>query len=165
MRSTIARALLGGLLAFAIATPAVAGPHGPGGHAAGHGPGRFGYHSHGPRHGHGLPPVAREVWIGSTLYFVAAGSYYLWNARRKEYVLVSPPAVRTATAGYDLIAYPTGGQSADRQARDRYECHRWAVSQSGFDPAGATSAPAQQVADIYRRALGACLNGRGYSVN
>ncbi|TLX65194.1 hypothetical protein DN820_02470 [Stutzerimonas nosocomialis] len=158
MRSSYARVLLAGLLAFAVTTPALAGPHGPG---------RFDHHGKGPRHGHGLPPMAREIWVGNTLYFVAADRYYRWSARRREYVRVSPPpAVRTvAMAGYDVIAYPTRGQSADRQARDRYECHRWAVNQSGFDPAGANSAPARRVADTYRRALGACLGGRGYSVN
>ena len=45
------------------------------------------------------------------------------------------------------------------------ECHSWAVSQSGFDPASARTAPAASVADTYKRALGACLTGRGYSVN
>ena len=34
----------------------------------------------------------------------------------------------------NVIAYPAQGQSADRQSRDRYECHLWAVQQSGFDP-------------------------------
>lgn len=34
----------------------------------------------------------------------------------------------------DIIAYPTKGQSTDKQNQDRYECHRWAVQQSGFDP-------------------------------
>ncbi len=100
------------------------------------------------------------------MYFVAAGTYYLWNATRKEYVVVSaPPAAQAAPVSYDVIAYPAGGQSAELQAKDRYECHSWAVGQSGFDPATATSAPAQTIADTYRRALGACLTGRGYSVN
>lgn len=33
-----------------------------------------------------------------------------------------------------IYAYPNAGQSADQQARDRFECHQWAVSQTGFDP-------------------------------
>ncbi|HED8895884.1 TPA: hypothetical protein R6G82_005953, partial [Pseudomonas aeruginosa] len=45
------------------------------------------------------------------------------------------------------------------------ECHRWAVGESGFDPAGATYTPAAEVANGYRRAMAACLSGRGYSVN
>jgi hypothetical protein len=34
----------------------------------------------------------------------------------------------------DLYVYPQKGQSADQQDRDRYECHSWAVQQTGFDP-------------------------------
>jgi hypothetical protein len=30
--------------------------------------------------------------------------------------------------------YPTKGQSPEQQSRDRYECHTWAVQQTGFDP-------------------------------
>jgi len=46
----------------------------------------------------------------------------------------------------DIYAYPAKGQSQAQQDRDRYECHSWAVKQSGFDPsrsqAAAPSAPA-----------------------
>ncbi|MCP1643920.1 hypothetical protein J2T41_003555 [Pseudomonas citronellolis] len=148
-------------LALSLSAAAVAGPpgYGPGpGHGWGPGPG----------HGHGLPDYARSLWIGSALYFVAAGTYYLWNADRRQYVVVEPPpAVQQAPAGvnYDVIAYPARGQTPDQQSRDRYECHTWAVGQSGFDPAAASQAPVPGVADTYRRALGACLNGRGYSIN
>jgi hypothetical protein len=41
------------------------------------------------------------------------------------------PAVANAQG---VIAYPTRGQTPDQQNRDRYECHVWAVQQSGFDP-------------------------------
>ena len=34
----------------------------------------------------------------------------------------------------EIFVYPRNGQSADQQARDRYECHRSAVDQTGFDP-------------------------------
>jgi len=106
------------------------------------------------------------VWIGGMLYFVAAGTYYLWNAERNVYEPVSqPPLPASEATRYDVIAYPAKGQSAEQQSRDRYECHSWAVSQSGFDPASARTAPAASVADTYKRALGACLTGRGYSVN
>jgi hypothetical protein len=33
-----------------------------------------------------------------------------------------------------VFIYPQHGQSADLQDRDRYECHNWAVQQTGFDP-------------------------------
>ncbi len=33
-----------------------------------------------------------------------------------------------------IFAYPAKGQSSDQTDRDRYECHAWAVQQTGFDP-------------------------------
>ena len=30
--------------------------------------------------------------------------------------------------------YPSQGQSAEQQDRDRYDCYLWAVNQTGFDP-------------------------------
>ncbi|WP_323003322.1 glycine zipper family protein [Denitromonas sp.] len=43
----------------------------------------------------------------------------------------------------ELAVYPAQGQSARRTDRDRYECHLWAVRQSGFDPSRQrTEAPA-----------------------
>ncbi len=163
MNAFLPRAGVALLLAL-VTLPALAGP--PGGPGGPGGPGR-GWGGPGPGHGHGLPAFSREVWIGSALYFLAAGSYYMWNADRKEYVVVEAPQTVASVppTSYDVIAYPARGQTAEQQARDRYECHSWAVSQSGFDPAAATSAPAQSAADYYRRALGACLNGRGYSIN
>lgn len=35
----------------------------------------------------------------------------------------------------DLIAYPLRGQGEREARQDRYECHGWAVRESGFDPA------------------------------
>ncbi|MBB4866985.1 hypothetical protein HNP46_005893 [Pseudomonas nitritireducens] len=116
-----------------------------------------------------LPSYAEQVWIGSIGYFLAAGTYYLWQASSQDYEVVAPPQqpqpVAVAQTGYDVIAYPMYNQGPDQQARDRYECHGWAVQQSGFDPASASYAPPAYVADNYRRALGACLSGRGYSIN
>lgn len=34
----------------------------------------------------------------------------------------------------DVLIYPAKGQSPEQQNRDRYECHSWAVQQTGFDP-------------------------------
>ncbi|MGC4012044.1 MAG: glycine zipper family protein [Pseudomonas sp.] len=115
-----------------------------------------------------LPSYAEQVWIGSIGYFLAAGTYYLWQASSQDYEVVEPPQQQVASvaqSAYDVIAYPMYNQGPDQQARDRYECHRWAADQSGFDPALASYAPPAYVADNYRRALGACLSGRGYSVN
>jgi hypothetical protein len=154
-----------------------------------------------------------------------------------------PPRVYRAPAQppppQRVFVYPAHGQSPDQTERDRYECHTWAVQQTGVDPSradanayervivqpstppgantaggaiagailgaiiagprnagaglvlgGATGAivgsaadanaqsQAQQTqqqinmsaaegrarADSYRRAIGACLQGRGYTV-
>jgi len=65
------------------------------------------------------------------LYFIAAGTYYLWNAERNVYEPVSQPPLPVSEATrYDVIAYPAKGQSAEQQSRDRYECHTWAVSRA-----------------------------------
>jgi OmpA family protein len=37
------------------------------------------------------------------------------------------------------IVYPAKGQSQEQQSKDQYECHQWAVQQSGFDPSAASS--------------------------
>ena len=33
-----------------------------------------------------------------------------------------------------MFLYPKNGQSQQQQDKDRYECHTWAVQQTGFDP-------------------------------
>ena len=80
-----------------------------------------------------------------------------------------PPAP-TASAGTQklpkVFLYPKNGQSPDQQSRDRYDCYRFAVTQSGFDPirtsASPPSASSEQQSD-FDRAQGACFEGRGYS--
>lgn len=45
----------------------------------------------------------------------------------------------------DVMVYPAQGQSNEQLSKDRYECHTWAVQQSGFDPSYAQpNQPAQQ---------------------
>ena len=60
----------------------------------------------------------------------------------------------------DLYVYPRNGQTEQQTQNDRYECHSWAVGQSGFDP---TRPQQTGNADDYRRAMVACLDARGYS--
>ena len=57
-------------------------------------------------------------------------------------ILLSAP-VAMAQQQY---VFPQKGQSADQQKKDEYECHSWAVKQTGFDPTAAAQAPAQQAA-------------------
>ena len=134
-----------------------------------------------------LPLYYSTLWWNNVPYYYADANYYSWNAAAGEYETIRPPpevesqvAPQEATAG-DLFVYPKNNQNADQQARDRYDCHRWATNQTGFDPtqpqgvpasasmpapdpvvAGPGAAPANR--QDYLRAQTACLEARGYSV-
>jgi hypothetical protein len=43
---------------------------------------------------------------------------------------------------HDIFVYPAKGQSQAQQDRDRYDCHSWAVRQTGFDPTRSTASAA-----------------------
>lgn len=53
--------------------------------------------------------------------------------------LAAPAAAQTS--GQQLAIYPAKGQSAAKQSKDRQACDRWAVEQTGFDPALAQPPP------------------------
>lgn len=120
-----------------------------------------------------LPLGYSTVWVGGAPYYYYDDVYYAWRPGLRSYVVVEPPAgvseARASTTADDLYVYPKNGQSEAQQSTDRYECHSWAKGQTGFDPtepAGgvAMSDTAGRRAE-YRRAMTACLQGRGYSVN
>ncbi|MCE0464426.1 DUF6515 family protein [Pseudomonas uvaldensis] len=116
-----------------------------------------------------LPDYAREVWIGSSLFFLAAGAYYIYEASTRDYVVVDAPIANPQPQpqgnGFDVVAYPANGQSPEQVNQDGYDCYRWAVQQSGFDPRNYTYPPAPEVVQTYRQAQGSCLSSRGYQVN
>jgi len=124
-----------------------------------------------------LPPYYTTVWVGGAPYYYANDAYYVWRESSQGYEVVDPPDERVAStetpppppsANDDVFIYPKNGQSEEVQGRDKYECHKWAQSESGFDPTQANGgvspeqAPAKRAA--YQRAITACLQGRGYSV-
>ena len=47
---------------------------------------------------------------------------------------MSVSMVPNAAWAQGLIIYPSKGQSPQQLSRDRYECHTWAVQQTGYDP-------------------------------
>lgn len=116
-----------------------------------------------------LPDYSREVWIGGSLLFLAAGSYYAYQEATQDYVVVEPPVQQPPqpqpqSQGYDVQAYPANGQSPEQVQQDGYQCYQYAVQQSGFDPRTATYQPAPEVVQAYRQAQGSCLSSRGYQV-
>ncbi|MGB6487119.1 MAG: DUF6515 family protein [Steroidobacteraceae bacterium] len=114
------------------------------------------------------PPVAAAPAVAAAPPVAAAPS--------PSQVPVQPPvAAETNSTGSSstpagnptaVAIQPHNGQSADQEASDRYECYRFAVAQSGFDPLAANggSAPSDVARHEYSRAQAACLEGRGYSI-
>lgn len=120
-----------------------------------------------------LPLYYNTYWWDGVPYYYYGDTYFRWDGGLQEYQVVTPPSDVAAAAsqaqatdqtqGTDLFAYPTKGQSADQQKTDRYECHSWAVTQSGYDPTAGAATDSTKSGD-YQRAEAACLTGRGYSV-
>ena len=48
---------------------------------------------------------------------------------------------RVAFAQSDPYIYPSKGQSPEQQSKDKYECHTWAVQQTGYDPSAPPPPP------------------------
>jgi hypothetical protein len=135
-----------------------------------------------------LPAFYTTVWFAGAPYYYANDTYYQWVPAQNQYEVVAPPGAESAAQmqpppgqaggppgappqsgpGDDVFIYPKNGQSDQQQANDKYECHRWASQQSGFDPTQAGGGvPPEQNANAhtaYNRAMGACLEGRGYTV-
>jgi hypothetical protein len=70
---------------------------------------------------------------------------------------------QSPTVAASMFIYPNRGQQQSQQDRDRFECHDWAVKQTGFDPSLGVAATTDKQSD-YKRAMTACLEGRGYTV-
>jgi hypothetical protein len=119
-----------------------------------------------------LPPFYTTLWIGGAPYHYADGVYYQWRPSYRDYVIVDPPreaeSASVTPEAEQIFVYPKQGQSEQQMADDRYECHRWAVGETGFDPSNLDSriAPSElaEKRANYQRATKACLEAREYSV-
>jgi hypothetical protein len=186
MKSNTLRLAGVALLLAAACGQAVAGP------GWGHRGGGFrgGYHGHYYRGGYGNGWV-----VGGALALLAAGTYVALNSpayvdppvvygdgygpvyggppvyavppvyAAPQYAPPPPVASNDYAGGADMIAYPARGQSASLQARDRSQCQNWAMNQSGYNPAHVTQYTTSVQASTYNRSMGACMSGRGYSLN
>ena len=125
-----------------------------------------------------LPPYYTTVWVAGVPYYYANDTYYEWRDSNQQYEVVAPPPDDSAASTQppppppsqngDVFIYPKNGQSEDVQSRDKYECHKWAQNESGFDPTqpagGVSPDQSGNARAAYQRAMSACLEGRGYSV-
>lgn len=125
-----------------------------------------------------LPPDYTTLWLGNSPYYYANGVYYT-SVPSGGYVVTAPPVesaiamqpppppppsstVPLPPAAEDgLIVYPKNGQSAAQVESDRAECTRWAVNQTGYDPA--RSPPSDPRRSEFQRAAAACLEAHGYT--
>jgi hypothetical protein len=173
MKSTLLKT---SCLALVLALGAAGGTAQARGWHGGHG----GYYHRGP-----------SGWVVGGAIGLAAAGTYLALSSQPGYAYYGPPPMYVAPAPVyvappvyaqpayaapayappppapvsDVIAYPAHGQTVAQQGSDRVECERWAMNQSGYDPSQASrwTTPAQT--DSYTRSVGACLKGRGYSIN
>jgi hypothetical protein len=88
-----------------------------------------------------LPPGYTVLYFNGRPFYHANSTYYVRDAARDLYVVVPAPeaAAEAPADGGDIYVYPNEGQDEDQQARDRYECHLWAVDETGFDPSRVVS--------------------------
>lgn len=142
-------------------------PGGSGGHHDGdhHG----GYWSGGVWIGPGWGWYGWNPWWGSPYYPYYYPYYYPFYP---YYVQPAPEPKQEPqpSSPERLFVYPRLGQSEKQQADDQYQCHRWAVDKTGYDPTDLKPGKSEdkqknsRLLDDYLRAMGACLDGRGYSV-
>jgi hypothetical protein len=72
-------------------------------------------------------PVALTVLLGACV-----------TPPPRTYAVPAPPPQR-------VYVYPANGQSPEQTERDRYECHVWAVQQTGVDPSRADASAYERV--------------------
>jgi len=131
-----------------------------------------------------IPAFAATYYWNSIPYYYYNDVYYTYDPSASGYVVTTPPPAQDAgpdtpapsaqqpddsnsgaiasgapanSGTGSLYAYPRNGQSDEQQSTDRQECARWASGQTGSDGTGTSM--------DYQRALTACLQGRGYSVD
>jgi hypothetical protein len=122
-----------------------------------------------------LPLWYSTVWWDGVPYYYADDTYYTWDTDQQQYEVVEPPSgiesggmIQQAPAPGTIFVYPKNGQSSQQQQVDRYECHRSAADQTGYDPmvasGGVPPGSIEAKRADYVRAETGCLEARGYSV-
>jgi len=85
------------------------------------------------------PQIAGK-WLGRASPFLAVLMLGACVEQPVRTVAVAPPPPPPK-----LFVYPAQGQTADQTAKDQYECHVWAVQQTGVDPSLPGTPPGERV--------------------
>ncbi len=115
-----------------------------------------------------LPPFITTFWVRGLPYYYANEVYYTQGP--VGYVIAEPPKgeVSRTPPGRQLYIYPRHGQSEQTQERDLHECQTWAVNRTHYDPLkpqpDMTEVQINKNSSEYQRAIGACLEAKGYAV-
>ena len=139
-----------------------------GGHRGSHGGGYRGGYSGSHRGGHSGWWLPWAVIGGAAVlapYYYYAPPPVIIREQPPEY----PAPTVTPSSTERVFVYPRQGQSEEQQTKDRYECHSWAVGQTGYDPTKPSAgdmpeARRNQMRANYNRAQDACFDGRGYTM-
>src|ERR1700735_4888711 len=86
-----------------------------------------------------LDTVSKYVLRGALIPAVALGLAACVAAPPPRTVAVAAPPPQK------VFVYPANGQTPEQTDRDRYECHNWAVQQTGVDPSRADANPYERV--------------------
>ena len=84
-------------------------------------------------------------------------------------LLAAITVVSVSSVEADMFVYPKKGQNKEQQQKDQYECHLWAVDQTGVDPMKPAQ-PAQATAQsgggevVHGAAKGAALGAIGGAI-
>ncbi len=95
-------------------------------------------------------PIRTVSRTAATL--LASGSVLLLSGCVAPTAMGEPAA--SAPPPPRVFFYPTQGQSTEQQDRDRYECHQWAVQQTGFDPSRRPLSESERNATVPARETG-----------
>lgn len=180
-------------LALAVAgAPAMAGGRGGnwGGGHGGHGGGYHHYHGGGGSSSDGwwiggafaLATVGLLLAANSGPSYVQTGVYSsgvgytsppiyaapMYNAPvyQAAPVYVAPPVAYAAPEPqYAPVQYESAPPVNAAQANATSDCQRWAMNQSGYDPATISQWTTQIMVDTYNRSLDSCMTSRGYRAN
>src|SRR6202451_4562476 len=86
-----------------------------------------------------LDTVSKYVLRGALLPAVVLGLAACVTAPPPRTVAVPAPPPQK------VFVYPNNGQSPEQTDRDRYECHVWAVQETGVDPSRADASAYERV--------------------